>query len=147
MVTSLVRVQGPVARAERKTAQPVPKEANLRLFDRDSSDKCNAAGAESGSDVRDVGRNGRRRGGDWKYRANRMNRGVESFDSCDFIDSFERNSMSLFSFFRARAPSACDRNAAEQACRYRRLRFYAVGVMVVVNGLSYVCRLSLNVMK
>ena len=35
----------------------------------------------------------------------------------------------------------------EQASRYRRLRFSAVGVMVGVYGLYYVCRLSLNVMK
>jgi OPA family sugar phosphate sensor protein UhpC-like MFS transporter len=35
----------------------------------------------------------------------------------------------------------------EQARRYRRLRFQAVGVMVLVYGLYYVCRLSLNVMK
>ena len=35
----------------------------------------------------------------------------------------------------------------DQARAYRRLRLSAVGVMVVVYGLYYVCRLSLNVMK
>ena len=36
---------------------------------------------------------------------------------------------------------------AEITSKYRRMRVYAVGVMVVVYGLYYVCRLSLNVMK
>ncbi len=55
--------------------------------------------------------------------------------------------MSLFSFFRHALHRPVTGTRAEQACRYRRLRFYAVGVMVVVYGLYYVCRLSLNVMK
>ena len=55
--------------------------------------------------------------------------------------------MSLFSFFRPAPHRPVTGTRDEQARRYRRLRFYAVGVMVVVYGLYYVCRLSLNVMK
>ena len=55
--------------------------------------------------------------------------------------------MSLFSFFRSAPHRPVSGTREEQARRYRQLRAYAVGVMVVVYGLYYVCRLSLNVMK
>lgn len=55
--------------------------------------------------------------------------------------------MNLYSIFRPAPHLPVRGTREEQARAYRRLRFAAVGVMVVVYGLYYVCRLSLNVMK
>ena len=55
--------------------------------------------------------------------------------------------MTVQSFFKAAPHCAVTGTHKEQAAKYRRLRMYAVGVMVVVYGLYYVCRLSLNVVK
>lgn len=56
-------------------------------------------------------------------------------------------SMRLSSFFHPAPHLPVSGTREEQARKYRRLRVSAVGVMVVVYGLYYVCRLSLNVMK
>lgn len=55
--------------------------------------------------------------------------------------------MSIFSFFKPAPHRPVTRTREAQARDYRRSRQYAVFVMVVVYGLYYVCRLSLNVMK
>ncbi len=55
--------------------------------------------------------------------------------------------MRLLSFFKPAQPRLVAGTREEQARAYRRLRISAVGVMVIVYGLYYVCRLSLNVMK
>ena len=55
--------------------------------------------------------------------------------------------MRLLSFFNPAPHVPVSGTHEEQARKYRRLRLWAVGVMVVVYGLYYVCRLSLNVMK
>jgi len=55
--------------------------------------------------------------------------------------------MTRQSFFKAATHRAVTGTRDEQAPKYRRCRRQAVGVMVVVYGLYYVCRLSLNVMK
>lgn len=55
--------------------------------------------------------------------------------------------MQVWSFFRPVPALPVTGTREEQARRYRRLRVASVGVMVVVYGLYYVCRLSLNVMK
>ena len=55
--------------------------------------------------------------------------------------------MKLIPFFRPAPHRQVTGTREEQAAVYRRSRQYAVGVMVVVYGLYYVCRLSLNVMK
>ncbi len=55
--------------------------------------------------------------------------------------------MSPWAFFKAAPHLPAGGTRDEQARKYRRLRMAAVGVMVVVYGLYYVCRLSLNVMK
>ena len=55
--------------------------------------------------------------------------------------------MRLLSFFNPAPHRPVSGTREEQARKYRRLRMYAVGVMVLVYGLYYVCRLSLNVMK
>lgn len=55
--------------------------------------------------------------------------------------------MRILSFFSPAPHQPVSGTRSEQARRYRRLRIAAVGVMVVVYGLYYVCRLSLNVMK
>lgn len=55
--------------------------------------------------------------------------------------------MKLIPFFRPAPHRPVTGTREEQAAVYRRSRQYAVGVMVVVYGLYYVCRLSLNVMK
>ena len=55
--------------------------------------------------------------------------------------------MMQLSFFKP-APHRPVRGTREtQNALFKRFRWYAVGVMVVVYGLYYVCRLSLNVMK
>jgi OPA family sugar phosphate sensor protein UhpC-like MFS transporter len=55
--------------------------------------------------------------------------------------------MRLFPSFEPAPHRPVTGTHAEQALKYRRLRISAVFVMVVVYGLYYVCRLSLNVMK
>jgi OPA family sugar phosphate sensor protein UhpC-like MFS transporter len=55
--------------------------------------------------------------------------------------------MKLIPFFRPAPHRPVAGTREEQARAYRRLRISAVSVMVVVYGLYYVCRLSLNVMK
>lgn len=55
--------------------------------------------------------------------------------------------MKLIPFFKPAPHRPVTGTREEQARAYRRLRISAVGVMVVVYGLYYVCRLSLNVMK
>jgi len=55
--------------------------------------------------------------------------------------------MRLLPFFKPAPQRPVAGTREEQARAYRRLRISAVGVMVVVYGLYYVCRLSLNVMK
>ena len=55
--------------------------------------------------------------------------------------------MTIPSFFKAAPHRAATGTQEEQALKYRRCRRHAVGVMVVVYGLYYVCRLSQNVMK
>ncbi len=55
--------------------------------------------------------------------------------------------MKILSFFKPAPHCTVSGTRAELAPVYRRSRQYAVFVMVVVYGLYYVCRLSLNVMK
>jgi len=55
--------------------------------------------------------------------------------------------MRIWSFFNPAPHLPVSGTREEQVHRYRRLRLSAVGVMVAVYGLYYVCRLSLNVMK
>lgn len=53
----------------------------------------------------------------------------------------------LLSFFKPAPHRPVTGSREDQASTYRRLRIQAVGAMVVVYGLYYVCRLSINVMK
>ena len=53
----------------------------------------------------------------------------------------------MVTFFRPAPHRPVTGSTAEVDRRYRRFRWHAVGVMVVVYGLYYVCRLSLSVMK
>jgi len=53
----------------------------------------------------------------------------------------------MVNFFRPAQHRPVSGSQADVDRRYRRLRWSAIGVMVVVYGLYYVCRLSLSVMK